>query len=84
MSQLIVLGGRNGSRQTFEWDTSETAALKKARQIFEDKLSEGYAAFKITRASSGRSQQQQLVGEQLHEFDSRAETIQMTPPMVGG
>jgi hypothetical protein len=82
MSQLVVLGGKNGSRQTYEWGQSETKAIEKARQIFEDKLAEGYAAFKIMRAS--RTSGQQLVGEQLQEFDSRAETIQMTPPMVGG
>lgn len=81
MSQLVVLGGRSGSRQTYEWNPNETRAIEKARQIFEDKLSEGYAAFKIMRASRSG---QQLVGEQLHEFDSKAETIQMTPPMVGG
>ena len=83
MSQLIVLGGRNGSRQTYEWNPIEPTAIEKAKQIFENKLSEGYAAFKIMRASRGGSAQQ-LVGEQLNEFDSRAETIQMTPPMVGG
>ncbi|MGI0091456.1 MAG: hypothetical protein ACREBS_07085 [Nitrososphaerales archaeon] len=83
MSQLIILGGRNGSRQTYEWNPSELKALGKAKQIFEDKLTEGYAAFKLMRASRSQ-QEQQLVGEQLHEFDSKAETIQMTPPMVGG
>lgn len=81
MSQLVILE-RKG-RQTYEWNESETRTIRKARQIFEDKLSEGYAAFKIMRASRSRSGQQ-LVGEQLHEFDSKAETIQMAPPMVGG
>jgi predicted phage tail protein len=81
MSQLVVLGGKNGSRQIYEWRQNEIKAIERARQIFQDKLSEGYAAFKIMRASRTG---QQLVGEQLHEFDSMAETIQMTPPMVGG
>lgn len=81
MSQLVVLGGRDGSRQTYEWNPSETSAAVKARQIFEDKLAEGYAAFKIMRASRNG---QQLVGEQLHEFDNKAETIEMTAPIVGG
>lgn len=81
MSQLIVLGGRKGGRQTYEWNLREDATVVKARQIFEGKLSEGYAAFKIMRASRSG---QQLVGEQLHEFDNKAETIQMAPPIVGG
>jgi siroheme synthase len=81
LSQLVVLGGRNGSRQTYEWNPSERDAVLKAKKIFEHKLSEGYAAFKIMKASRSG---QQLVGEQLHDFDNKAETIQMTPPMVGG
>ena len=82
MSQLIVLGGgRRGNREIFEWHPTEVKTIAKAKQIFEDKLSEGYAAFRIMRASRSG---QQLVGEQVHEFDSRAETIQMTPPMAGG
>jgi hypothetical protein len=64
--------------------------------MFEEKLAEGYAAFKIfsseyTTDLGGKSgtllvqnQRQKLMGEQLQEFDSKAETIQMTPPMVGG
>ncbi len=93
MSQLIVLE-REG-RKKYEWNPEEEKSIETARRIFENKLSEGYAAFKLYRntvtSSSGLQQQQQqmihsttLMGEQMQEFDNRAETIQMTPPMVGG
>jgi len=103
MSQLIVLG-RNGGKQEYQWSPEKVGSVRSAQKIFEEKLEEGYAAFKIFRASSSSkrsstsvqvSQQQEqelltptiqqtVMGEQIHEFDSRAETIQMTPPMVGG
>ena len=88
MSQLIVLERRG--RKRYAWDPEQEISVEAARRIFESKLSEGYAAFKIFQERSGAAMQQQeiaeetVLGEQLHEFDSKARTIQMTPPMVGG
>ena len=93
MSQLIVLE-REGKKK-YEWNPEEEKSVETARRIFENKLSEGYAAFKLFQSrnmvdTGGPQQQTQLIhsttlmGEQMQEFDNRAETIQMTPPMVGG
>jgi hypothetical protein len=89
MSQLIILE-KDGKRQ-FEWSPEQPSSIEKAKRIFENKMADGYAAFRIfrSRTTVGNSggaliQQQKLLGEQLQEFDSSADTIQMTPPMVGG
>lgn len=85
MSQLIVLE-KNGKKK-YEWNAEEQRSSEIAREIFERKLDEGYAAFKLFQAQTAQTSKLSsttLMGEQLHEFDSKAETIQLTPPMVGG
>ena len=96
MSQLIIYA--KDGRKSYEWNPEHPKSVNKARKIFEKRLIEGYAAFEIFRVNSqetslnenSRELSTQLVrqtvvsGEQIHEFDSRAGTIHMTPPMVGG
>jgi len=84
MSELIVIGTKG--REKYRWDTDSPESLEEAKKVFENKLAEGYAAFKILQVQDARMREAAttLLGEQLHEFDPKAETIQMTPPLVGG
>ena len=56
-----------------EWDVNDPASVTEAERVFQQRQSEGFAAFSET--PSGPTQ--------THTFDPHADTL-FLPPMVGG
>ncbi len=56
-------------------DTEETAA---AKTVFDEKVGQGFMAYTTTVEEGVRK------GEVIKDFDPLADTIVLTPPMVGG
>jgi hypothetical protein len=58
------------------WDPAKQDEVDVAKKSFSDLIAKGYRAFKV--AASGNK------GEQIREFDPKAEKIILAPALVGG
>jgi len=59
------------------WREDDKDSLKKAREIFKEKLMAGWLAFKIDPKNPKE-------GKMLRDFDEKAPKIILTPPVGGG
>lgn len=59
------------------WDAKNRDEVKAAKGTFDDLTKKGFLAYKVTDNKGRR-------GEQIREFDPKAERIILAPAMVGG
>jgi len=74
MHKLVFYGG--GGHTEVTWETEEEAAVKEAQRIFEEVLSKGGAAFRLTGGVE--------TAERITEFDPEAQEIHLVFPVAGG
>ena len=76
MALLHILNPMFGDKKIV-WIAGDKKSREKARKAFEDKLKEGWLAFKVNPEDPHK-------GEMLKEFDAKANKIIMTPAAGGG
>lgn len=60
------------------WAPTDTEATAAAKELFDEKVGGGYLAYTTTIEEGTRK------GDVIKEFDPLADTIVLTPPMIGG
>ncbi len=89
MSSLIILSANGDDR--LDWNESDSNSISLARAKFQELKKAGYLLFKLVSRVADKianaldpSDIRCKQGEQLHEFDPKAEIIVAAPPFVGG
>jgi hypothetical protein len=72
MSELSVLDLSGDTR--LQWNSKNAEEVAQARKKFDEFRTNGYAAYKATKAGS----------ELIHNFEPDAERVILRPPMIGG
>ncbi len=75
MNNLLIVLKDDGETK-FEWDPISKNDMKQANTIFEEMTQIGYIACRTKRDGSQ--------SELIREFDPKAETIMLIPPIIGG
>jgi len=76
MQGEIVILDKSGDTKII-WDSEKPVEVENAKETFNRFKKKGYLAFKVVGKEGTKS-------EQLREFDSDAERIIFSPPIVGG
>lgn len=74
MGELATMG-RTGDTKLI-WDPSKKDEVDAAKRMFDDLRKKSYLAFLVAKKGDK--------GEQIREFDPKAERIILAPPMAGG
>lgn len=73
MNKLSIMDAKGDIK--IEWDADNEEETRLAEKAFDDAKDKGFMAFQM---SDG------IKGKLLKKFDKHAESILMTPPMIGG
>ena len=79
MGTLIAMGSwasKQPGDSKLVWSSSNQDEVSAARKMFQDLKAKGFLAYSVKKDGDK--------GSVVREFDSEAEKIIMTPPLVGG
>lgn len=89
MSSLVILSANGDDR--LDWNETDSSSISKARAKFQELKKAGYLLFKLVSRAADKianvlnpADVRCKQGEQLHEFDPKAEVIVAAPPLAGG
>lgn len=89
MSSLVILSANGDDR--LDWNENDSSSVSKAKAKFQELRKAGYLLFKLVSRTADRianalspADARCSQGEQLHEFDPKAEVIVAAPPLAGG
>ena len=74
MGSMRVMGRTGDIKIT--WDPENAVEVSRAREVFNENIKKGWAAFQVKRAGGK--------GKQVKEFDPQVEEILFVPPIAGG
>jgi hypothetical protein len=72
---VMAIMGKSGDER-ITWNSNDQLDTARAKKIFDDLIASGHLAFRIKDGSTK--------GEQISEFDPKAQRLLMSPALRGG